>query len=175
MATAPFTAPKRAAKRVIPVPRSNAVIRLDVSDERRFAIADGQQFRRLFDIARWDQRQGYRYTLQRMCPKCKRMNSVSVTGQPGYPDGEDGLWSCDNCAHTLAKIDAIRGRVSVRQRDIGQVALTVADVLATITRIEQEDSQNESEARFAGVPYERFSFIPVVGEKDASDDLDIPF
>ncbi len=176
MATAPFTAPKRAAKRVIPVPRSNAVIRLDVSDERRFAIADGQQFRRLFDIARWDQRQGYRYTLQRMCPKCKRMNSVSVTGQPGYPDGEDGLWSCDNCEHTLAKIDANRGRVSVRHRGIEQVAVTVAAVIETMEHIETENAEREREAWSAGIPYERFSFVAPVGTTGTLDDFDdVPF
>ncbi len=180
MATTQFTVPRRAIKRVVPVPRSNAVIRLDVSDEHRFAIADGQEFRRLFDIARWYEGHGYSrtitYAVQRMCPKCKRMNSTSVTGNPGYPDGIDGLWNCDKCAHTLAKIDANRGRVSVRHRAIEQVAVTVAAVIETMERIETEDADYERGAWSAGIPYERFSFIPPVGATDTPDEPDeFPF
>lgn len=173
MATAQFTAPKRAAKRVVQVPRSNAVIRLDMSDEVRFAIADGQQLRRLFDIVRWYADDGSNScTLQRICPRCKRMNSVSVTGYPGYPDGKDGLWSCADCAHTLAKIDANRGRVSVRYRGLEQVTVTVADVIETIEHIEAENAKNAWEAQSGGIPYERFSFVAPVGTTGIFNDFD---
>ncbi len=178
MATAPFTVPKRAAKRVVRVPRSNAVVRLDIDTfPWKFAIADDQHFRRLFDVMQHDVPDGFAgvdtyYYVERLCPKCKKMNSIEVTGQPGYPNGESGVWPCDNCSHALAKIDAIRGRVSVRQREIGQVAVTVADVLATMRRIEAQDAENERQAWSAGIPYERFSFVAPVGTTGTLDDFD---
>lgn len=102
------------------------------------------------------------------------MNSVRVTHRSGYPAGNSGLWFCDDCFHALAKIDAVRGRVSVRGRKIGTVAVSIAEALVAMRAIEKEDEQNEHEAWLASVPYERFSFIPPVGESDLVFD-DVPF
>ncbi len=182
MATVQATTPPRAFKRVVKIPHSNAVIRLDIDEFTwKFAIADDQRFRRLFDIVERNIPDGCGdvdtyYSVERLCPKCKKMNSIEVTDKPGYPKGGSGIWHCDNCSHALAKIDAIRGRVSVRQRDIEPVAVTVADVLATMRRIEAQDAENEREAYSAGIPHERFGFIPPVGATDTLDDLDdVPF
>ncbi len=172
---------QRPPKRVVKIVPSNAVIRVDQSGRWNIVIADDQQFKRLFDISEhteldaWENRWQY-YMVERICPKCGKMNAVRVTHRPGYPEGGSGLWYCDNCFHTLAKLDAIRGRVSVRRRNIGTIAVSIADALATMEAIVKEDERNEKEARFASVPYERFSFIPPVGEPEPDTTWDdVPF
>jgi hypothetical protein len=171
----------RGPKRVVKIVSSNAVIRVDQSGRRNIVIADDQQFKRLFDITEhteldaWDNLCSY-YMVERICPKCGKMNAIRVTHRPGYPDGGSGLWYCDNCSRPLAKLDAVRGRVSVRGRNIGTVAVSIADALATMEAIVKEDERIENEARVASVPYERFSFIPPVGEPEPDTTIDdLPF
>lgn len=181
MGVAQRYAVRRGPKRVVRILSSNAVIRVDQSHSTwNVVIADDQQFKRLFDIVEhteldaWDNRQRY-YEMERICPKCGKMNAIRVTHRPGYPEGYSGLWYC-GCAHVLAKIDAVRGRVSVRKRNIGTIAVSIADALTTMEAIIKEDEQNEIEARFASVPYERYSFIPPVGESEPDTTFDdVPF
>lgn len=171
---------QRRPKRVVKILTSNAVIRVDQSSGKwHIVVADDRDFKRLFDIVERTQMDyvdhpSPYYVVQRICPKCSTMNTIQVTHRPGYPEGGSGLWRCDTCDHTLAKIDAVRGRVSVRRRDVGTISVSIVDALATMRALEKEDEQCENEAGFAGVPYERFSFIPPVGEPDPVFD-DVPF
>ncbi len=155
-------------KRVVKIRSSNAVIRVDVSNgEWQIAVADDQRFRRLFDIIQrrrrdvYDQAYSY-YLVERKCRHCKRINTIEVTDSPGYPVGESRIWTCHGCNQYLAKIDAVRGRVSVRWDKTYQIAVTIADAIATMVAIENEDKANAVEAHSAGIPYQSYSFIPPV-------------
>ena len=54
--------------------------------------------------------------VEKLCPRCKLLNTRPITTQRGVKVGESERWTCRNCGAFLASVDAIRGRLILRCR-----------------------------------------------------------
>lgn len=69
--------------------------------------------------------------VEKLCPRCKLLNSHPITRQRGVKAGDGGRWTCENCGAFLATIDAIRGRLILRCR-CGEQRVAVPEALDTM-------------------------------------------
>lgn len=99
---------------------------------------------------------------ERLCPRCRVKHSREVTIVRGTPMGEGGPWICQD-GHdplALARLDAARGRISVKCR-CGEVVSINADEALRVART--------ITPRAARIPQ------PSRDEFDDSDLDDVPF
>jgi phage FluMu protein Com len=66
------------------------------------------------------------YYIERLCPKCKRLNTIGVTATKGYPVGDSKRWVCE-CGGFLGKIDAPRGRIILSCRCNHEIRVSAID------------------------------------------------
>lgn len=126
--------------RGVPVPRADVTTEMfryaPSGDPEEVIIYCGSCNKRLFDIhpirgerVRLDV-DSFFLRLERYCPRCHRIMTTSVTASPGYPhpDTPAGLWRCE-CGGPLARIDPVRGRVTVRCRCGTDARVTALDAV----------------------------------------------
>lgn len=131
------------ARRGVPVPRSDvtaAAFTHATSDGLvEIVVYHRSCAKRLFDIHPLAGGQVDRNAspnvlrLERLCQRCHRIMSVRVTAAPGYPhpDTPAGFWWCE-CGGPLARIDAVRGRVTVRCRCGEDARVTALDAVRAV-------------------------------------------
>lgn len=128
-----------------PVPRSNVAVDILISVAESkirdhgpvVAVRCGGSGHRLYDLRA--EPGGLRsLVITRICPRCGRRNSGRVTHVVGHPlDAPDALdddWRCD-CGCCLGRVDAVRGRITVRCRHCKiQTRVTAACAMAVAYR-----------------------------------------
>jgi hypothetical protein len=68
---------------------------------------------------------------EKLCPRCKLLNTRPVTTRRGVKVGDSGRWTCVGCGAFLAAVDAIRGRLTLRCR-CGEQHAPVPEALAAV-------------------------------------------
>ncbi len=69
--------------------------------------------------------------VERLCPRCKLLNTRPVTVRRGVKVGESGRWTCEGCGAFLAVLDAVRGRLTLRCR-CGEQHAAVPEALKAV-------------------------------------------
>ncbi|WP_160163291.1 hypothetical protein [Nitrolancea hollandica] len=76
-----------------------------------------------------------------------------MTITPGFPLGESGEWRCVHCDGFLARVDASRGRLTVRcAKCTERVSATAADVFATL-QADEKPAEPEPDDDFDDLPF----------------------
>lgn len=130
----------------------NAVaVRCGGCNRRQFDLVEKVQNHALLgiEIDRW-------WEVERLCPRCSVIQSRQVTIQRGRAVGESGPWRCSRCERALARVDAARGRLSVKCRCGTVVRATTQEVIASVRDAEVPVRQLQSDlddSVFDGVPF----------------------
>lgn len=69
--------------------------------------------------------------VEKICPRCKLLNTRPITTRRGVKVGDNGRWTCDGCGAFLAVVDAIRGRLTLRCR-CGEQQAPVPEALQAV-------------------------------------------
>jgi hypothetical protein len=96
---------------------------------------------RLFDVIEKRNVRGrvLRYVVEAKCGYCKRQHTRPVTAYPGEALGESDRWLC-KCNTFLARIEAVRGRLTVHCRCQKDVRVTVAEAVQVARDNEQQQN-----------------------------------
>jgi hypothetical protein len=112
----------------------SVTVRCGVCNKRQYDVVVGQ----VFSYVELQTVADGTLIVKRKCPSCRGLNERRVTASDGKPlkssDALNGPWPCIQCDWLLAKIDAIRGRVTTRCQCDEEIRVIAAQAIEVLYR-----------------------------------------